>query len=392
LKHIDLFSGIGGFSLAASWVWPDHEVVCFCEMDPFCKKVLNKHWPGTPIVEDVNDVDQILAYAKLHGRTLSTGQRKTEEVEQRQGRKEEQAGSEQPERGSHGREISGDVSNTKRIRRGERRNTQAERDSEEAAMARQAFSTKYRPNTTTPTNVDLLTGGFPCQGFSVAGKQRGKADPRYLWPQMLEIIKAVRPRWVIGENVAGIIPLALDTVLSDLEAEGYTTRAFIIPACAKNAPHRRDRVWIVGRAEDGPDTKMWRCERRGQNKVGKGRQVANGDKGICQDVADTDKYIGASNGNASGVGREWESSKGYTRIEGQPQRRLGRAFDGLSQRLDDPWGPGWEDGTPRVTTGQKDRVNRLKALGNSIVPQVVYEIMMAIKEVDKCWSVISKKP
>ena len=304
-KHIDLFSGIGGFALAASWVWPDHEVVCFCEMDPFCKKVLNKHWPGTPIVEDVNDVERI-------------------------------------------RKLS-------------------------------------------PTTVDLLTGGFPCQGFSVAGKQRGKEDHRYLWPQMLEVIKAVRPRWCLLENVTGIIKLALDTVLADLEAEGYTCGVCVLPACSKNAPHRRDRVWIVAHDESqfngkhNPGTVQGQVQQPG---IGFGEaDVANTEREGCV------RRSGHGRANENGrmeksqqTGEEPRSAVARCSEDtGRPaQRRLGRVTHELPQRLDDPWGPGWEDGTPRVTTGQKDRVNRLKALGNSIVPQVVYEIMMEIKEVEKC--------
>ena len=93
--------------------------------------------------------------------------------------------------------------------------------------------------------VDIVSGGFPCQPFSVAGKRNGKNDDRYLWPEMLRVIAELRPRWVVGENVAGIVNLALEDVLSNLEAEGYESRAIIIPACAVDAPHRRDRVAIV---------------------------------------------------------------------------------------------------------------------------------------------------
>ncbi len=92
----------------------------------------------------------------------------------------------------------------------------------------------------------LLTGGFPCQPFSIAGQRRGKDDDRHLWPEMLRVIKEARPHWIVGENVAGIVPMALDQVLTDLEDQNYSTQTVIIPACAKNAPHRRDRVWIIG--------------------------------------------------------------------------------------------------------------------------------------------------
>lgn len=93
--------------------------------------------------------------------------------------------------------------------------------------------------------VDLISGGFPCQPFSCAGKRQGKDDDRYLWPEMLRVINELRPTWVVGENVANIVNMALDQVLSDLEDQGYQTRTFIIPACSVEAPHRRDRCAIV---------------------------------------------------------------------------------------------------------------------------------------------------
>jgi DNA (cytosine-5)-methyltransferase 1 len=432
-KHLDLFSGVGGFSLAASWVWgKDHEVVCFCEMDPFCKKILNKHWPGVPIVEDVNDVGRILEIAQQQrleepgslGADLSVRSGEAEPSEER----EEKEGDDgtgilaytESKRGlSRGRNggsiyrsgfLSTDNQEEQERRTHKKENIDIRHNADNGCNCeRKISSTPTRP---TPTNVDLLTGGFPCQGFSVAGKQRGKEDDRYLWPAMYEAVKATRPRWVIGENVAGIIKLALDTVLSDLEAEGYTTRTFIIPACAQNAPHRRDRIWIVGyssstgrktrnriasrnekrskefensstQPSDVADTGNQRSQGNEQlrtHEQGEGASLPTAE--CCEDespdVADTQ---GTEFKGERPTPRGRRPEPGCSRRR-KFERRLGRVTDGLPHRVDNPWGPGWEDGTPRVITGQKDRVNRLKALGNSIVPQVVYEIMMSIKEVD----------
>ena len=98
--------------------------------------------------------------------------------------------------------------------------------------------------------VDVISGGFPCQPFSVAGKRRGKKDDRYLWPEFIRVVHELQPPWVIGENVPGIINLALDTVLADLEAEGYEVQCFLVPACGVDAPHKRYRILIVAYSID----------------------------------------------------------------------------------------------------------------------------------------------
>lgn len=276
-----------------------------------------------------------------------------------------------------------------------------------------------------PEAVDIICGGFPCQPFSIAGKQQGKDDNRYLWPEMLRVISEVRPRWVIGENVTGIINLALDEVLTSLEDEGYKTEIFIIPACAVNAPHRRDRVWIVAHT-DSPRCKelnssgiaaipglcAWNAtEKFYPNsyqfnsdfpRYGTGElQQQNGDKIIadsriiskrCQKCrphsrlkksneekqptgarygfANAD-YKNATNtlqqqndGNNQG-GFQRESAGGYWEREWMDvATELCRVDDGLPKGLD------------------RDKSKRLKALGNAIVPQVAYEIFKAIVEIE----------
>jgi DNA (cytosine-5)-methyltransferase 1 len=315
VRLLDLFSGIGGFSLAAQWVWGDElEIVAFCEIDKFCQKVLKKHWPDVPIIEDVRDVKVIQkSINPIDGRTETKG----------------------------GQTINGNLGTTSNFR-----------------------------------NIDLLTGGFPCQPFSVAGKRKGKEDNRFLWPEMFRIIKEIRPRWVVAENVAGIVRMALDDCLSDLEGEGYSTQAVIIPACAVNAPHRRDRVWIVAYTQ-GRESR--------EQETGDGRKSLIG---AGQDVADNAKS-GLSESRFAG---KWK--QGTERTGGLDNRLsfsnwwstesdVGRIIYGLPTGLDGHlWTNGWEDGVSRVTKAIPNRVDRLKALGNSIVWWVVVPILQAIKEIE----------
>ena len=159
---LDLFSGIGGFCLGLERA--GFSTAAFCEIDGYCRRVLARHWPNTPIYEDIKQ----LSARRLHHDGIPP--------------------------------------------------------------------------------IDLICGGYPCQPFSIAGKQRGAKDPRHLWPEMHRLIREIVPRWVICENVAGHVEHGLDAVLDDLADAGYTATPFIIPACAFGAPHRRDRVWIIAHA------------------------------------------------------------------------------------------------------------------------------------------------
>jgi DNA (cytosine-5)-methyltransferase 1 len=126
--------------------------------------------------------------------------------------------------------------------------------------------------------VDVISGGFPCQPFSLAGKREGKDDDRYLWPEMLRVIRELRPTWVLGENVPGIVNLALDTVLTDLEKEGFETQSFIIPACGVDAPHRRERVAILAYA-NSKQLGIDRSQRTTSENAGTGQDNREGIQG-----------------------------------------------------------------------------------------------------------------
>ncbi len=338
LKHLDLFSGIGGFALGLKWAG-GFETVGFCEIDPYCQKVLHKNFPEVPIYDDI--------------RTL------------------EHDGS-----------------------------------------------------------VDIITGGYPCQPFSMAGKRKGAEDDRHLWPAMFDLIKKHRPTWVIGENVAGHINMGLDDVLADLESEGYGTRTFIIPACAVDAKHRRDRVWIVAhtgeqslsisnatgdrdnRASQGSSKKARRSHRkqaeqftiyseiqsmadpsskglqdgrrsqdRRSEKKSKSKRCRGKDGRIQpfpnpdslnaqgQQSSDTDPQEWPEQGQRqvgsqdASVGRVWTTKSG-----------VGGNSNGVSRELDQFR----DDGIPRVASKIPKRVDRLKGLGNAIVPQIAEILGRAI--------------
>ena len=194
--------------------------------------------------------------------------------------------------------------------------------------------------------VDVISGGFPCQPFSVAGKHRGTEDDRYLWPEMCRVIAELRPHYVLGENVAGIVNMALDTVLSDLEAQGYTARTFIIPACGIGAPHRRYRAAIVA------------------NTNSTGREEFGTAIIADKEEFDTRGSVAQLISNADGGGCRRKQRRQHAR-----------------QFADGSW---WatEPGVGRVANGIPHRVDRVKCLGNTVVPQQFYPIFKAIAAVE----------
>ena len=230
--------------------------------------------------------------------------------------------------------------------------------------------------------VAIISGGFPCQPFSVAGKRRGKEDDRYLWPEMLRVISELRPAWVVGENVAGIVNMALDQVYTDLENEGYSVQAFIIPACAVDAPHRRDRCAIIGYGKDVAHAESAECERK-RRKAWKRRPEPGC---CCDDVSDTDNGCRSLRGNRElpAVEETGESRTDYgggtpEYVTGEwrtTQSGLGGMVDGLPCWLDEP-------AIPRIATGIPDRANRLKCLGNAVVPQQFYPVFQAIADIER---------
>lgn len=196
--------------------------------------------------------------------------------------------------------------------------------------------------------VDLVCGGFPCQPFSVAGKRAGAADDRYLWAEVVRCLDALRPTWFLGENVPGIINMALDQVCADLEGLGYEVWPVCIPACAVDAPHRRDRLWIVAHHEG----QLNRQYHGGKNAG----QIQQSRIGLIEaDVAD--------------ASRELLNGSRTTRT------RRGR------QSTNESWWPA-ESSFCRVAHGIPARVDRLKGLGNAIIPEIAEAFGWMIREVE----------
>ncbi len=280
MRYGSLFAGIGGIDLGLERA--GMECAWQVENDPYCIKVLEKHWPNTRRYEDVRSV-------------------------------------------------------------------------------------------TNPEPVDLLAGGFPCQPHSVAGKRRGAEDDRNLWPEYLRLIKETRPRYVLAENVPGIVSTYIDTVLSGLEGEGYACWTFNIPACAFDAPHRRERIFIVAHADgsggqqDRKPGELWASGveqspgySRATNQA-EDKQIKEGEK----DVAHPESF--GVEGHRAG-GEQEPRARGQTRLPVRESKR----------RKSTRWTT--EPDVGRVAHGVPSRIHRLRGLGNAVVPQVAEWIGERIME------------
>lgn len=349
MRHLDLFSGIGGFTLAAREVWgAEHQIVGFCDDDPFCQQVLAKNFPNVPIYGDIRELTADRLAADAIGSRAGVEKQDTS----RQTRKSPEA-----------------LAPTM-VRQGDR------------ASDAKRTSSRHRN-----VRIDLLTGGFPCQPFSNAGLKKGDQDDRFLWPEMLRVIRETKPAWIVGENVAGIINMALDQVCADLERENYEVQPFVIPACAVGAPHRRDRVWIVARRIDQNAQRVGRGRRRDGHGEGQRKRM--------ESEAQTPRCGGQYAPDAPKCGRRKRHPVAGRTGEGtcppQERRRPAKCSrwsrdwrevalstcvrgmdDGLSKRL-----VRLPDGT--CISQARWRREVLKAYGNAIVPAVAVEIMKAIK-------------
>lgn len=235
--------------------------------------------------------------------------------------------------------------------------------------------------------VDIVAGGFPCQPFSVAGNQRGDKDDRHLWPQMFRVIQEVKPRWIIGENVAGIIPIALDNVLNDLETQGYEITSFVFPAHACGASHRRDRLWIVGYSEHNGQITTKEQESSGKRKENTTRK-----KEARESTRSSIKYEAMANPNVLRCNAR--TNKQGEKFKEVRMDKFTVSSKTLAYPKSDPWrivnrngktnGGYWftEPSVGRVANGIANRVHRLKMLGNGQVPACTYVIGKMILEIE----------
>lgn len=218
--------------------------------------------------------------------------------------------------------------------------------------------------------VTLISGGFPCQPFSSAGKQRGFEDERYLWPEMLRVIRELRPRWVLGENVAGFINMGLDKTIFDLEQAGYTVRVFVLPAVAVGAWHERKRTFIIGSAASNTS-----CQRYG-GCWKKPQYPENSQRGLSENQQkrqglDSSAVLGNLPYDTDHAGKS------------SPQSRMGGMADGIPPQVDGHtiWKAEPKE-IPRLIADVPNRSKRMKTLGNAVSPPQVYPILKYIADIE----------
>ena len=314
MRHGSLFSGIGGFDLAAEWMGLEN--VFHCEWMEFPRKVLEYYWPDADIHIDICKTD----FKKYEG------------------------------------------------------------------------------------TIDVISGGFPCQPFSLAGKRKGTDDERYLWGEMLRAIQEIKPQWVIAENVFGITNidggLVFEQVCLDLENEGYEVQPFIIPAAAKNAPHRRDRCWFVAYSKSArtrTDIGGLRSEFDGCSERIQKSWNANDPNSRGTQARKESTILGESNRERktgrfiNDVVQRNATDTETICIQGQRNRQREGEFRGSDWSRFPTQSPicGGDDGLPTELDGitfPKWRAESIKGYGNAIVPQVVYQIFKAIQEYENSLS------
>jgi len=315
ITHYDLFAGIGGFSLALEEVFNEAKIShIFCEWQHFPSAVLKKHWPNGTFYGDIADL----------------------------------------------------VADT---------NSQRHKSSVAEPEAERRSNLCSRARSDENETLTIITGGFPCQPFSQAGRRKGTADDRYQWPNMFRVIQNVKPDWIIAENVRGLVTwndgMVLEQVCADLESEGYEVQPFIIPACAVNAPHRRDRVWIIANCANSRFKSLQKREiNPDDNATDASSERLRGRS--LQGCQDRERQMAEDELQRTEV---WGQNQGRSRSDwDQDWREVATAT--CNARMD--------DGFPREVDGisysfAKWRNESIKAYGNAIVPQVAMEIFRAIK-------------
>lgn len=262
-------------------------------------------------------------------------------------------------------------------------------------------------------HVTVVSGGFPCQPFSSAGKRRGADDDRYLWPELLRIVEELRPSWVVGENVSGLLSIRdgmeIDDMLASLEARNYTPWILHYPAAGVGAYHKRDRVFIVAYSNGNDDNRRegfallerpWQVGNAGRRRsfhasktvaalADPTQQLRDGSRGARrrrdehsnggEDVADTENGGNVRRYGKLGTTQAEHNDRGSAENGGGERRPTQPRMGGMAHGLPD-WVDGEPAGIPRVATGVKNRAARLKALGNAVVPAQAYPIFAAIAQ------------